>query len=156
MGYAPVERVRMDMAPVDYMSRAIVALSLLPISIGACFHLNHPKPPYSDELIDWFSQSGYRLDRISYQDWVIKVQETAEANFKDFALLPLLSMVSDQNQNDETELLQENTIRYDCSETQSVLLILGIESPLLDDSLLTRYQTYFMRCGFISAPDCYQ
>ncbi len=156
MGYAPVERVRMDMAPVDYMGRAIVSLSLLPSSIGACFHLNHPTPPYSDGLIDWFSQAGYRLDRIPYQDWVKKVLETGEANHKDFALLPLLSIFPDQNQDDETELLEENTIRYDCSETQAVLSKLGIECALLEDELLTRYQAYFKRSGFVREPDYYK
>lgn len=156
MGYAPVESVPMDMAPVDYVSRAIVALSLQPGSIGRCFHLNHPTPPYSNELIDWFSRAGYRLDRIPYRDWVKKVLETGEANHKDFALLPLLSMFSNQNQDDDTELLEENTIRYDCNETQTVLSKLGIECVLLDGELLTRYQAYFKRSGFVLEPNHYK
>lgn len=156
LGYAPVERVHMDIAPVDYISRSVVALSLLPDSIGACFHLNHPTPPYFDELIDGFSRSGYRLDRIPYRDWVKKVLETGEANRKDFALLPLLSMFSDQNREDEAELLAEDAIRYDCSETHDVLSKLGIECALLDGELLTRYQAYFKRSGFVREPEYYQ
>jgi len=156
MGCAPAERVRMDIAPVDYISRAIVALSLQPDSVGACFHLNHPVPPYSDELVDGFSRAGYRLDRIPYRDWVKKVLEAAEDNRKDFALLPLLSMFSEQNQEDETELLEENTIRYDCSETQGVLSKLGIECVLMNGELLTRYQAYFKRSGFVLDPGHYQ
>ncbi|WP_340123341.1 amino acid adenylation domain-containing protein [Methylobacter svalbardensis] len=155
LGYAPAERVRMDMAPVDYMSRAIVSLSLQPSSIGGCFHLNHPTPPYSDQLIDGFSRAGYRLERISYRAWVQKVLETGEANRKDFALLPLLSMFSDQNREGEAELLAEDAIRYDCSETHSVLSKLGIECALLDDELLTRYQAYFKRSGFVLEPEHY-
>jgi myxalamid-type nonribosomal peptide synthetase MxaA len=156
LGYAPVERVHMDIAPVDYISRSVVALSLLPDSIGACFHLNHPTPPYSDELIDGFSRSGYRLDRIPYRDWVKKVLETGEANRKDFALLPLLSMFSDQNREDEAELLAEDAIRYDCSETHDVLSKLGIECALLDGELFTRYQAYFKCSGFVREPEYYQ
>ncbi|MCK9397696.1 MAG: thioester reductase domain-containing protein, partial [Methylobacter sp.] len=155
MGYAPAERVRMDMAPVDYIGRSIVALSLRPDSIGACFHLNHPAPPYSDELIDGFSRSGYCLDRIPYRDWVKKVLEAAEDNRKDFALLPLLSMFSDQSQDDETELLEENAIRYDCSETQSALSKIGVECVLLEGELLMRYQAYFKRSGFVLEPEHY-
>lgn len=153
MGLAPVEPIRMDMAPVDYMSRSIVALSLLPSAIGSCFHLNHPTPPYSNELIDWFSQSGYRLNRVPYQDWVKRVLEIGKTNHKDFALSPLLPMFSAQNQDDEMELLEENAIHYDCRETQSVLSTLGIECPLLGGELLTHYQTHFVRCGFLSPPD---
>lgn len=156
LGSVPVGNNRMDMAPVDYMSRAIVSLSLLPSSIGACFHLNHPAPPYSDELVDWFSLSGYRLDRIPYQEWVKKILATGESNRKDFALSPLLSMFSDQNRNDEADVLEENDIRYDCSETQGVLSKLGIECALLDGELLARYQTYFKRSGFVRDPQHYQ
>jgi myxalamid-type nonribosomal peptide synthetase MxaA len=152
MGYAPAERVRMDMAPVDYMSRAIVSLSLLPGSIGGCFHLNHPSPPYSDQLIGGFSRSGYRLECIPYRDWVKKIVEAGEANRKDFALLPLLPMFSGQSQD---ELLEEDAIRYDCSETQGVLSMLGIECALLDGELLARYQAYFKRSGFVLEPEHY-
>jgi len=156
LGFVPEGNSRMDMAPVDYMSRAIVSLSLLPSSIAGCFHLNHPIPPCSDELVDWFCRSGYLLDRIPYQDWVKKVLATAEDERKDFALLPLLSMFSDQNREDETELSEENSIRYDCRETQRILSGLGIECALLDGELLTRYQDYFRRSGFVREPDHYQ
>ncbi len=156
MGSAPAERFRMDIAPVDYISRSIVALSLQPDSIGAYFHLNHPAPPYSDELIDGFSRSGYRLERIPYRDWVKNVLEAGNANRKDFALLPLLSMFSEQNLEDETELSEENTIGYACHETQAVLSTLGVECALLDGELLMRYQAYFKRSGFVPEPEYYQ
>lgn len=153
LGYAPAERIRLDMAPVDYMSRSIVALSLLPSSIGGCFHLNHPTPPYSDELVDAFSRLGYRLNRIPYQDWTKKVLETGETRQKDFALSPLLAMFAEQNQDDE---LEENAIKYDCRETQTVLSGLGIECPLMDGELLARYQDYFKSSGFVREPEYYR
>jgi myxalamid-type nonribosomal peptide synthetase MxaA len=155
MGSAPAERFRMDIAPVDYISRSIVALSLLPDSIGAYFHLNHPVPPYSDELIDGFSRSGYRLKRIPYRDWVKNVLEAGSTNRKDFALLPLLSMFSEQNLEDETALSEESTIGYACNETQAALSKLGIECALLDGELLMRYQAYFKRSGFVPEPEYY-
>ncbi|MGZ4956213.1 MAG: non-ribosomal peptide synthetase family protein, partial [Methylobacter sp.] len=155
MGYAPEERVRMDMAPVDYIGRTVVALSLLPDAIGACFHLNHPAPPYSDELIDSFSRSGYRMDRIPYRDWLEKVLATGESNQKDFALSPLLSMFSEQSRDDEAELSEQNTVRYDCSETQNILSKLGIECVPLEGELLARYQAYFKRSGFVREPEYY-
>jgi amino acid adenylation domain-containing protein/thioester reductase-like protein len=156
LGYAPVERIHMDIAPVDNISRAIIALSLLPDAIGGCFHLNHPVPPYSDQLIDGFSRAGYRLERVPYRDWLEKVLEAGEAERKDFALLPLLSMFSDQIRNGQTELLEEDAIRYDCTETQAVLSMLGIECALLDGELLARYQAYFKHSGFVLEPANYQ
>lgn len=156
MGCAPEEHVRMDMAPVDYIGRSVVALSLLPDAIGACFHLNHPCPPYSDELIDGFSRSGYRMERIPYRDWVKKVLETGTSSLEDFALSPLLPMFSEQSQDDEVALSEQNTIRYDCSDTQNALSKLGIECVHFGDELLTRYQSYFKRSGFVMEPGYYQ
>jgi myxalamid-type nonribosomal peptide synthetase MxaA len=156
LGYAPAERIRLDMAPVDYMSRAIVSLSLQPGSTGGYFHLNHPTPLYSDELIDGFIRLGYRLGRISYRDWLEKVLEAGEAKQQEFALLPLLTVFSEQNRDDEAMLLEENAIRYDCSETQAVLSELGIECALMDGELLARYQAYFKNSGFVREPEYYQ
>ncbi|WP_150048086.1 non-ribosomal peptide synthetase [Methylomonas rhizoryzae] len=155
IGYAPAEHLRMDMAPVDYMSRAMVALSLQPSSVGGCFHLNHPIPPYSDELVNGFSRLGYRLHRIPYRDWVNKLLEIGKTQSNDFALLPLLPMFSEQKQDDASALLEEDAIRYDCRATQSTLSELGIECASLDDELLGRYHTYFSRNGFIREPDYY-
>lgn len=155
LGYAPAERIRMDMAPVDYISRAIVSLSLQPDSIGGCFHLNHPAPLYSDQMVDCFSRLGYRLDRIPYRDWLKKVLEVGEAKQQDFALSPLLAMFSDQDRDDQA-ILEENAIRYDCSDTQAALSKLGIECTLMDGELLTRYQAYFKNSGFVLEPEYYQ
>jgi len=156
MGCAPVERVRMDIAPVDYISRAIVALSLQPDSVGTCFHLNHPVPPYSDELVDVFSRAGYRLKRIPYRDWADKVLETGKTNQHDFALLPFLTMFSERDRDDEQpELLEEQAVRYDCRATRAVLVRLDIDCALLDSGLLARYQAYFLRSGFILEPEDY-
>ena len=156
MGCAPVERVCMDIAPVDYISRAIVALSLQPDSVGACFHLNHPVPPYSDELVDGFSRAGYRLARIPYRDWSDKVLEAGKTGRQDFALLPFLSMFSEQGRDeDQSELAEEPIVRYDCGVTRAVLSKLGIDCALLDSGLLARYQEYFLRSGFILEPEHY-
>jgi myxalamid-type nonribosomal peptide synthetase MxaA len=84
-----------------------------------------------------------------------KVLETGKARQKDFALLPLLSMFSEQNPDDETALSEDNTIRYDCSETQALLSLLGIDCALVDGELLKRYQAYFKRSGFVLEPEHY-
>ncbi|MGZ5050161.1 MAG: non-ribosomal peptide synthetase family protein [Methylobacter sp.] len=156
MGYAPTGRIRLDMAPVDYISKALVALSLQPGSIGCCFHLNHPNPPSSDEWGDWFIRAGYQLERIPYRDWVKKVPAAAkDMPSDDFALLPLLPMFPSQDRDDGEALPERNAVRYGCSETQAVLSNLGIECALMDDGLLARYQGYFTRSGFIREPGFY-
>src|SRR6185295_2055930 len=59
----------MDMVPVDYVSRAIVHLSLKPESIGQVFHLTNPRVPYLNEIIEWARSYGYPIRRESYEAW---------------------------------------------------------------------------------------
>jgi myxalamid-type nonribosomal peptide synthetase MxaA len=152
MGYAPAERVRMDMAPVDYMGRAIVVLSQQADVVGGIFHLNHPEPPYSDEWLDYFASLGYRLQRIPYREWLEKVLEIGRSNSDDFALASLLPMFAEQIENGNAQLPEDETPQYDSRTTHKALLALSVECALLDRDIMARYQGYFIRSGFVTVP----
>ncbi|WP_292436312.1 non-ribosomal peptide synthetase [Methylobacter sp.] len=153
MGYAPCERIRMDMAPVDYMSRSIVALSQRADAVGGIFHLNHPEPPYSDDWLDFFASLGYRLQRIPYRDWLEKVLEFGRSNPDDFALASLLPMFAEQIHDGNTQLPEDETPQYDSLATHKALSALNVECALLDRDIMARYQGYFVRSGFVADPD---
>lgn len=60
---------RLDLAPVDYLSRSIVYLSQQKDSIGKAFHLNNPQPGSWKELADFIGHLGYPIQHIAYEDW---------------------------------------------------------------------------------------
>jgi len=153
MGYAPRERIRMDMAPVDYMSRSIVALSQQVDAVGGIFHLNHPEPPYSDDWLDFFASLGYRLQRIPYRDWLEKVLEFGRSNPDDFALASLLPMFAEQIHDGNAQLPEDEMPQYDSRATHKALSALSVECTLLDRDIMARYQGYFVRSGFVTVSD---
>jgi surfactin family lipopeptide synthetase A len=145
IGLAPDIDIRLDMAPVDYISRATVTLALSPASQGQVFHLNHPTPPTAGPIFDWFISAGFSLRRVSSREWQQAIHVGAEA-IGDFALASLLpvfaSNSSDEPSNQEPE-------QYNCSATQRWLADHGVVYPSIDDVLLTRYCDYFVRSGFV-------
>ena len=153
MSYAPRERIRIDMAPVDYMSRAIVALSQQTDAVGSIFHLNHPEPPYSDDWLDFYTSLGYRLQRIPYRDWLEKVLEFGRSNPNGFALASLLPMFAEQLHDGDAQLPVDGGPLYDSRVTHKVLSALGVKCELLDRNIMARYQDYFIRSGFVVEPD---
>jgi thioester reductase-like protein len=155
MGYAPRERIRMDMAPVNYMSRSIVALSQQAYAVGGIFHLNHPEPPYSDEWLDFYTSLGYRLQRISYRDWLEKVLEFDQSNPNGFALASLLPMFAEQLHDGDAQLPEDGAPQYDTRATHKALSALNVECELLGWNIMARYHDYFVRKGFfVVDPNC--
>ncbi|MDO9107146.1 MAG: amino acid adenylation domain-containing protein [Methylovulum sp.] len=149
LGFAPEGDSRMDMAPVDYMARAIVALSLQPSAMGAVFHLNHPSPPSTRRLLDWFMAHGYPLEVLPWQTWLEKLHEKS-GHITDFALTPLLSLFPTASAEAEnTDSDSDAGISYDCTATQNQLNDLGIDCPPIDQTLLACYHAYFLHSGFL-------
>jgi myxalamid-type nonribosomal peptide synthetase MxaA len=148
LGYAPNSNIRMDIAPVDYISKAIVKLSQQPSSVGACFHLNSPHTTYAQSLLDFFHQAGYAFERVSYAQWVKKLLSVA-TQIDNFALVPLLSLFPEVS---ETEEIHEDTPLYDCRTTQAALQMIGMECPIMNEMLLSAYLNYFTRSGFLAPP----
>ena len=151
LGYAPNNNSRMELAPVDYISRAIVKLSQQADSVGACFHLNSPHATYAQDLLDWFNAAGYKLERVSYAQWVKKLMREAQ-HIENFALAPLLSLFADAPETEEAD--EADSTHYDCHATVQALMAVGIDCPLVNDSLLTTYLGYFNRYGFLATKLC--
>ncbi|MGR9053303.1 MAG: thioester reductase domain-containing protein [Gammaproteobacteria bacterium] len=145
LGFAPNENERLDMAPVDYISRAIVALSMLPQSSGSIFHLNHTHPPCSFELLNGFVAAGLSFDTIPYNDWASRLAGGA-TNIKDFALTPLLAQFQERRE----DARDGDDAEFDCRKTQAILEKLGVECPAIDGPLIKRYRDFFIRSGFLA------
>jgi myxalamid-type nonribosomal peptide synthetase MxaA len=151
MAMAPEETIRMDMASVDYVSRAIVSLSFLPESHGRVFHINAPQPLYSKDLLDWLSSSGFVMDRVPYDVWRIRLAETAE-KMADFALSSLIPVLPHHAPSEKPENIG-NTMRYDCRETLRKLAESGIEYRPVDQAMVNGYLAYFDRSRFLELPE---
>ncbi|OHX36745.1 hypothetical protein BJL95_07520, partial [Methylomonas sp. LWB] len=149
MGVAPDVDSRLDMAPVDFVSGAIMALAQEADVAGGIFHLNHPHPPTTNAWFDWFIAAGFPLRKVSNQQWRATMLAASES-IADFALAPLLTVFAEDAQQ-EGATDRDEAVGYDCSATQCRLAALGMAYHFSDDSLLARYRDYFVRSGWIDA-----
>ena len=167
LGVAPDRAFRVDVAPVDYVSRAIVHLALRPESLGHAFHFPNPAPLPWSEALPILRAYGYRLETVPFARWQAKMaQEVPGA--PDNALLPFLPLLLPPEVLDRAERLGELAdepaaapsgssepveARYDQSNTRAGLAGTGIACPPVDARLLTTYLDHFVATGWLPRPD---
>jgi amino acid adenylation domain-containing protein/thioester reductase-like protein len=91
LGSAPDVPAWLDMTPVDFVARAIVALAFRPGARAGAFHILNPQRVAWPELVRWISAEGYPMRLIPYEDWMAEVARRAESA-PDQTLLALLAL----------------------------------------------------------------
>lgn len=136
----------MDMVPVDYVSRAIVQLSLRPDAVGKVFHLTNPVPPYLDTIVEWVRAYGYPLRREAYDVWRGRLKEAAVHSRESaaYALIAFLPEVLDEKLLADLPFAQENTL--------AGLAGSSVSCPPITRELFHIYLDYFIQNGFLAAP----
>ncbi|MEG4963588.1 MULTISPECIES: amino acid adenylation domain-containing protein [unclassified Microcoleus] len=148
LGCVPDGNWMMNVAPVDYVSRAIVHLSRQKESIGKNFHLVNPHSFYLSELVDWIRSIGYPIERVSYETWQAEIVNRA-GNSPDHALYPLVGLFSEKVS--EAEMPQSGTLHFDCQNTLDGLATTDITCPQADANLFRTYFSYLADSGLIGS-----
>ncbi len=147
LGCVPDGDAMMNVAPVDYVSRAIVHLSRQKEAIGKNFHLVNPDSFSLNELVAWIQELGYSIDRVPYQTWQAEIVNRA-GNSPENALYPLVGLFSERVS--QAEVPQSEALNFDCQNTLAGLANTDIACPQADANL---FRTYFSRlrdCGAIA------
>jgi thioester reductase-like protein len=150
MGMAPNQHIISESwAPVDYVSQAIVHLSLQTASRGQVFHLVNRRPLDWEQLMRWIAMLGYPLRIVDYTQWQRFLHERAAEN----ALSPMKSVFPSMESTDSNTLPLPQTFQH-VSYWNTVAGLEGsnISCPKVDYALLHTYFAYFLRSGFLTAP----
>ncbi len=146
MGKCPVLDVDVTMAPVDYVSRAVVHLSRQASSYGRAFHLLTPRPIPWPELIATIRSFGYALEEIPYDQWRREVRQRAsEGADKHFYTTLLMVLLA-------PHYLFYRRPPLDTQHTQEGLMDTGITCPPADPSLMGKYIAYWQESGYFPPP----
>ena len=142
-----------DVAPIDYVAGAIVALSLRPDSLGRTFNLTHPDGVRWGDLWASARRFGYALERIPFSRWASEMLAAAEAS-EDHPMRPFMAQFvrppdAPAPPDEGAELPAP---RFDCANVVSGLAGSGLGAPPADDRLLHRYFDYFTSIGFLPPP----
>jgi surfactin family lipopeptide synthetase C len=142
-----------SLAPVDYVSKAIVYLSMQQKSLGKAFHVLNQEHLDLKLLFNVVRSFGYPLEQISEEQWQLELIKIAE-NFPNHPLYSLIPLFTLKKSN-EAALIPENSnfvgLEFDCSNTQQGLTDTSIVCPKTDEKLLATYFSHLIRNKFVSA-----
>jgi thioester reductase-like protein len=174
LGSAPDLDAATDMTPVDYVSSALIHLSLSRQALGNVFHLVNPQQIHVRDLVAWIRSAGYPIEQLSYNQWRTELLSRARRSKGRavYSLLPLFSARTPekplpagtheqgggQNTVDQIGSIMAaqyaaGSVKFDDQHTRDGLAGSSITCPLVDGGVLARYLSYSVRNGFLHAPD---
>jgi thioester reductase-like protein len=151
MGYFPDVDYKMDMSPVDYVSKAIVQLSRQKECLGKAFNLQHPEPVPLKELVNWVSKFGFPVEFIPYQEWQAKLVNITDSSNPLYTLRPFLLERWSKEQITIPDLyLQSKRPIISCQATQYALSGSPVVCPPIDSKLFMTYSAFLVESGFLT------
>ncbi len=131
MGAVPDLDIQVDLVPVDFVSRAIVALSLRS-NPAPVYHLANPHPLAYRALVEWLGGLPQKVETLAFNDWRTRLTELLlQVGGSDaLAYLPLI---------EEVDVAQVYMPKFDCTNTQRDLQDSGVVCHAVDGDLLDVY-----------------
>jgi myxalamid-type nonribosomal peptide synthetase MxaA len=123
--FPPID-THVDVAPVDYVARAIVHMAFRGNPLGRAFHLTNPRACHMREALTFLSNAGYRFKELSFEE--IRSRLVGSADFANNALFPYQAALESMDGR-SFELP-----KYDCKHTLRELEGSGIACPPGDTS----------------------
>nr|AYM54496.1 nonribosomal peptide synthase [Myxococcus fulvus] len=148
MGSAPRVEALLDVTPVDYVSSAIVDLSLRPASFGQTYHLVNPRFVRADEMWSHMRSFGYGLRVLPYDEWLAELGVAAPSDSELGDLLMFLQQVPPEDRS----VGGPRMVVCDSGNTLKALGGTGTACPSVDASLISTYLSSLVQRGFLAAP----
>ncbi len=145
MGNAPELNLNMSLTPVDYVSKAIIHLSLQATAWGKVFHLLSPHALPFRQFVDEIRSFGYSITWTDYQQWQTQLLNTAVKH--ENALSPLFFLFTKSGFGNQPSYLETSALMSRTFNCQNALAALGssVICPIIDSNLLQAYFSYLLK-----------
>jgi amino acid adenylation domain-containing protein/thioester reductase-like protein len=152
LGSIPNQDIRLNLSPVDYVSKAIVYLSRHKELLGKAFHLVNPQPLPLSEMVNYIRSLGYPVEQVLYDKWRSQLINTADS--PENALYPLISIFSEEasDRDSNTKSKDSAVQQFDCQNTLTGLAETSIVCPPVNAELFSAYFSYLIQTGFLNPP----
>lgn len=155
LGAAPDGHFLDILAPVDFVARAIVAISFSrDVAHLRRFHIVPSKLITWRTILDFMKSLGIRLDTLPYPEW--RERLVAYCQQHDNALKTLLPMFRPAGAGGFADIPLDADLSLlpdvPCENAKAVLAGPGIECPPIDATLLGVYFKHFFDIGFLAKP----
>lgn len=137
------DNIKLEFIPVDYVSQALVHLSLKPTSLGKNYHLVNHNPIRMAEIIHWFSEFGYTITKCSYSQWRTKLLDYCTQHPTSTVSLILPFLPDSMPEWDSNLIFDDTNTREGLSGTE-------IHCPVVDERVFKNYIRYFMSTNFFA------
>lgn len=147
MGYYPDWDIEVTWVPVDYVSRTVHALSKKPASLGHSVHLFNARPVHWLSLMEYFSEAGFPLQRVTYDRWRQEVKKYAAPGMpeREFFAGILLAFTG-------FHYLFHTRPKFDNSELFDLLDASDFRCPAIESSMIEAYIRHWKKTGFLPTP----
>lgn len=144
-GAFPELDIEVDVAPVDYVAKALVHLIFYKNSLQRAFHLTNPERRRMSEALATLRNMGYQFVEMPFED--LRDRLVNSSDFSQNALFAYQAALEDMTQ------VSMQLPTYDTSQTLRELEGSGIVCPPADEKLLETYLSYLVKVGFLPIPD---
>ncbi|GCE31295.1 non-ribosomal peptide synthetase [Dictyobacter alpinus] len=141
-----------EMTPVNYVSRAIVALARRKASFGQVYHLLNTAPARVEQVVRWLNDYGYAVQFLDDQRWDQEAKRLAEQD-PDNEMIPVMPLVfSPKPAHSQPKVAPAQPLRFDNRNVTLGLSGTSITCPELDVRLFYTYLDRLVAQGFLAAP----
>jgi thioester reductase-like protein len=151
LGKYPAFDIEVTLAPVDYVSQAMVHLASQEKSWGRAFHFFNPAPIAWRRLMAILRALGYSLEEVAYDQWWQELKQRTRQNpaqpaeHKSFFATLLLALIA-------PHLLLYKRPPLDASYTQEGLAGTDIVCAPFDQALTATYVAYWQKSKYLPMP----
>jgi amino acid adenylation domain-containing protein/thioester reductase-like protein len=146
LGMLPRFEGQVDMVPVDYVARAMVAIARRPDALGRVFHLVNPRPLRFADLRAGFELAGYPTDADEMTRWYGELVGRSAGSDEDWTVA--IALLSEWTQHATYGMRDP---RFDSHRTQEFLGD-DVHCPVVDGSVLAQYLRHLADTGFLRQP----
>jgi myxalamid-type nonribosomal peptide synthetase MxaA len=135
----------LDLTPVDYVGEAIAHLMTRTDPLGHIYHLCNPQSLHARDTYDWLLAQGYQFDVLAFDEWRWRILSAED--FAENALYPFAAIL---------EEFAEHNLQlplWDTTRAKESLAAIGVHCPPVDGRLLRTYMDYYVKVGFVPAPE---
>jgi amino acid adenylation domain-containing protein/thioester reductase-like protein len=143
-GAFPDLDIEVDVAPVDYVAKAMVHLAFRRNVLGRAFHLTNPSRRRLKDGLDYLRNIGYQFEELPFVE--LRDRLVNSPNFSTNALFAYQAALDDMDD------VSMQLPTYDTRETLRELAGSGITCPPADEKLFGTYLRYLQEINFLPQP----
>lgn len=144
LGKAPRVRWYVDITPIDYAGKAVVALALQAHTAGALFHVCNPSQIGYDDMIQSIQDYGYRIELLDwpdYESWVLDHRQPKDRTGLELAMAQL-----------EGDGAKNSAFRFTCPHTLEFLADSNVQCQVPDKAFFERMLDYAVSIEYFPKP----